>query len=195
MPDTRIARRHVMGVAAALAATAVISSTVTAYATAGIGSSGPNLQAAENVLKKGLILRQVVVVPADPRPGKRPAKVELDEMVERGNNELASTFGLQALEEGRDNLARAASMQEQGAVQALGGGADAFEVTPQVLDNETVLFRGSYRAWSKVAPLEGASVAPSTPSNVIDFNATVSKGEAGWRITAFSWDFRPGYGP
>ena len=173
---------------------------VAAARPAAVDAAGVNQ--ATLLLQTALVARQKVVVPQAAVQGRAATAAQLSQLSSTAPTTLAGLFSGSALAAEQKNLQNALTAEQDGTFQVLDGGSDGFTFEPPTssvtTSEQRVVIQGTYRAWSKVAQLQsGGKAVPATPSNQIDFTATlINEAQApGWHVDTFFWQFHPGSEP
>lgn len=200
----RTARRFAVPALAALAASAV------AVGAAGLSDNGASrrhtaqpaaffspaqIDAARSSLGDAMQLRQHVLVPSNAAPDHHPNASDLDDLTLKGDGALGTRFEGAALTKEKSTLRAAQAAEAAPSFLALDGGADQLQITTTPVDETTMTFTGTVRAWSKTAQVQPTRVVEVTPSNVLDITGQLTLRGGQWRVSNFDWSFHPGSEP
>jgi len=167
--------------------------------------SASDVAAAEATLLNGIIAQQQVLVPpgASMHTSQSAARSVITSASMRSAMKLAASTKLHkyytaaAYTYAQKTATSGINAQSDPTFRVLGGGADMFNVlTETAVDSSTLNLTGTVRTRSDIAQLQGTTLVPADPTNILDFNAVMIKQTDGsWLISSYSWTFHPGSEP
>lgn len=181
----------------------LLALTIVSLGSVSIANAGSNARSAQEAriaraaLAQALDARQRVLVPSRVTGPQALSRPEGAEMLASGQQALARYFiGKQLAKETLILSNGVATLQKDATFRVLGGGADHLVVSRSDVNRDYVRLVGTVRTWQKMAQVqEHGHLVVATPSNVLDFTATISVSGSASRITNFSWSFHPGSEP
>jgi hypothetical protein len=184
---------------------------VVVIAVPAIAGSGPTItdgdkKSAEGALLNGLATSQSVLAPpgASSTLGARQLLAMKSDtalrtgMKTKASSTLSRYFRGQALKDVLKAADSGIDAQANPDFRVLGGGADTMQVsTAEVVDANTLRLTGTVRMWSSVAQVQSATVVvPASPSNIVDFQATmIRQADGSWAVSDYTWSFHSGSEP